>query len=122
MTAGRRYLLGLGAVAAATSALSFVLPHAERRSLWLALGTGLAVQGPLGWWLVRSLGTDRFLLVWATGIGTRVVLVGLWGLLVARTLRLHLAPALLALVAVLLAFLVVEVAVIYTRQAETEVR
>src|SRR2546422_7080747 len=30
---------------------SFVLPPADRRGLWAALGLALVVQGPLGWWL-----------------------------------------------------------------------
>jgi len=58
VTAGRRYLAGVATVAAATLALSFVLPPpAARTGVWVALAIALALQGPLGWWLVRAIGT-----------------------------------------------------------------
>jgi len=61
VTATGRYLVGVSAVAAAALLLSFVLPPDDRPGIRLALGIALAVQGPLGWWLVRAVGTDRFL-------------------------------------------------------------
>ena len=121
--AGRRYLLGLGAVVAGALILGFLLPREDRPGMWVGLGIALALQGPLGWWLVRTIGTERFLMVWVIGIGTRLVLVALHGLVVAPALGLPLAPALFALVGVLLSLLVVEVVVVYLgRGGEPEVR
>ena len=113
MTAHRGYLLGLGAVALGTLALSLALTPADRRPMWLALVVAFTVQAPLGWWLVRVLGTERFVLVWALGLGARLALVTLWALVVVPALGLALEPALFALVAVLLALLAVEVIVVY---------
>ena len=49
MTPGRRYLVGVIAVAAAALFLSFVLPRDTRTGVWLATALALIVQGPLGW-------------------------------------------------------------------------
>ncbi len=120
MTAGRRYLLGMTAVAAAALLLSFVLPSPDARTgVWLATALALVVQAPLGWWVVRAIGTERLQLVWAVGIAARFALVALCGLVVAPRLNLALAPLLFALVGVLMCCVVVEAAVVRTA---TEVR
>src|SRR5437899_12245903 len=108
MTLGRRYLVGVGAVAAAALLLSFVLPRDARTGVWLATALALIVQGPLGWWVVRAIGTERLQLVWAVGIAARFALVAACGLLVAPRLGLALAPLLFALVVVLMCCVVVE--------------
>jgi hypothetical protein len=122
VTAGRRYLVGLGAVALGALALCLVLPSQDRAEMAAVLGLALAVQGPLGWWLVRVIGTERFLLVWAIGIGTRLGLVALCALVVVPALELSLAPALFVLVGVLLSLLVVEAVVVGLGPAGTEAR
>ena len=122
MTAGRRYLLGVGSVAAALLILSAALGAEARVGVWVALGTALAVQGPLGWWLVRAIGSPRFLLAWAVGIAARFALVALFALVVAPRLRLALAPTLFALVCVLIGCVVVEALVVGARQRQAEVR
>ena len=76
MTPGRRYLVGVSAVAAAALLLSFVLPPEARTGVWLATALALLVQGPLGWWLVRAIGTERLQLVWAVGIAARFSQIG----------------------------------------------
>src|SRR6266850_3813587 len=119
MTAGRRYLIGVSAVAAAALSLSLVLPSDARTGVWLATALALVVQGPLGWWVVRAIGTERLQLVWAVGIAARFALVALCGLVVAPRLGLALAPLLFALVGVLMCCVVVEAAVVRTA---TEVR
>ncbi len=108
MTAGRRYLLGMAAVAAAAAALSLVLPSDARAGLRLALGVALLVQGPLGWWLVRAIGTERFLRVWAVGMAARFAALVACGLVVVPKLGLALAPTLVALVCILMACVLVE--------------
>ena len=112
MTAGRRYLVGVSAVAAAALVLSFVLPPDARTGVWLATVLALMVQGPLGWWVVRAIGTERLQLIWAIGIAARFALVAGCGLLVAPRLGLALAPLLFPLVGVLMCFLVVEAVVV----------
>ena len=119
MTAGRRYLLGVTTVAVAALLLSLVVPPDARTGLWLATALALIVQGPLGWSVVRAIGTERLQLVWAVGIAARFALVALCGLVVAPRLNLALAPLLFALVGVLMCCVVVEAAVVRTA---TEVR
>src|SRR6266496_957760 len=119
MTAGRRYLVGVTTVAVAALLLSLVVPPPDARTgLWLATALALIVQGPLGWWVVRAIGTERLQLIWAIGIAARFVLVAGCGLLVAPRLGLALAPLLFPLVGVLMCFLVVEAVVV---RAATEV-
>ena len=125
MTATGRYLVGVSAVAAAALLLSFVLPPDDRPGIRLALGIALAVQGPLGWWLVRAVGTDRFLRVWAAGIVARLAVVAACALVIAPKLGLALEPTLFALVGVLMGFVVVEALVVRTGDTgrrRTEVR
>ena len=112
MSVGRRYLVGVVMVAAATLALSFVLPPAGRRGAWLALAIAFAVQGPLGWWLVRAIGTERFLLVWTAGIATRLAVVAACGLVIVPRLGLELGATLVTLVAVLMSCVIVEALVV----------
>ena len=119
MTPGRRYLVGVSAVAAAALLLSFVLPPEDRTGVWVAMALALLVQGPLGWWLVHAIGTERLQLVWAVGIAARFALVAACGLLVAPRLGLALAPLLFPLVGVLMCCVVVEAVVV---GAGTEVR
>ena len=118
MTAGRRYLVGVSAVAAGALILSFVLPPDARTGVWLATVLALVVQGPLGWWVVRAIGTERLQLVWAIGIAARFALVAAAGFVVAPRLGLALAPLLFALVGVLMCCVVVEAVVV---RAATEV-
>jgi len=112
MTAGRRYLVGVTAVAAAALLLSFVVPADARTGLWLATALALIVQGPLGWWVVRAIGTERLQLIWAVGIAARFALVATGGVVVAPKLGLALGPLLFPLVGVLMCFLVVEAIVV----------
>src|SRR6266480_77759 len=119
MTAGRRYLVGLSAVAAAALLLSLVLPPDTRTGVWLATTVALMVQGPLGWRVVRAIGTERLQLVWAVGMAARFALVAACGLVVAPRLGLALAPLLLTLVGVLMCCVVVEVVLV---RATTAVR
>ncbi len=110
--AGRRYLVGMAVVATAALALGLAVPPAARPGVWLALGVAVAVQGPLGWWLVRSIGTERFLLVWATGIAARLAVVVTCALVVVPTLGLTVGPTLVALVGVLMGCVVLEAIVV----------
>ncbi|HEX4600572.1 MAG TPA: hypothetical protein VH116_04185 [Gemmatimonadales bacterium] len=122
MTTSRRYLLSVAAVAAAVAGLSLVLPAEPARAVRLALGVALIVQGPLGWWLVRTIGTERFLWAWAIGIGARLTVVAACALVVVPQLGTPLEPTLFALVAVLIAFVVIEAGVARPGREGTEVR
>ena len=70
------------------------------------------VQGPLGWWLVRSLGTPGFVGAWVVGMAARVALLVLAAFVLAPVFHWALEPFLLALAGVLVGLLFVEVIVV----------
>lgn len=110
MTANaRRYLAGVALVAVATGAVALLVPGERGRGAWFGLTLALLVQAPLGWWLVSTLGTARFLTAWIVGMGARVGSVALAGFVILPALRWPLGPGLVGLAAVLLALLGVEV-------------
>jgi hypothetical protein len=119
VSVGPRYGIGLAAVTAVAALASHWLSPDARRSLVVALGLALGVQGPLGWWLIRSTGSRRFLAVWAIGLGTRLALLAVVALIVAPALGWALGPLLLPLAALLLALLLVEGIVMASARAET---
>jgi heme A synthase len=108
VTAAGRYLLGLAATAAG-AALATGAARADIRAeiAWGAL-TGLVLQAPLGWWVVQSIGTERFVLTWGLGMLVRLTAVAIAALVVVPLTRWQAGPMLGALVAVLVALLVVE--------------
>lgn len=112
MTPGGRYLAGLGLVVGAAAAVGAALGPGVRAGVWLAAGLALVVQGPLGWWLVRSVGTPRLLAVWAIGMLARLILLGGTAFVVLPATGLEPAPALVALAVLLILLLFLEGAVL----------
>jgi hypothetical protein len=108
VSAGARYLVGTALMALVAMAAGTIVPAFWRPGWWLALGIGLVVQAPLGWWLMTSIGTERFLAVWVLGILMRLMTVALVGLVAVPALGLPAAPALLALAGFLVASLALE--------------
>ncbi|MGE0354217.1 MAG: hypothetical protein AB7I33_15340 [Gemmatimonadales bacterium] len=122
MSTGRFYLAGLFGITVLVLAISRWLPAEARPGVWVALGIGLAVQGPLGWWLVRAVGTPRFLGVWALGMGARFAVLGLMALVVFPRLSWPVAPALITLAAVLVVLLFFEGIVVWFKHSRTQAR
>ncbi|MFL5403539.1 MAG: hypothetical protein ACJ8BF_12050 [Gemmatimonadales bacterium] len=118
----RRYLLGMGGIALLSSGLVAFAPPAWRTGLWVALGLALAVQLPLGTWLLRSLGSDRFLAVWVLGMLMRLVLVGVAGLVLYPAFHWPAAPGLVSLVLILMASLALEGLVLLLEFREGDAR
>jgi hypothetical protein len=71
---------------------------------------GLLVQAPLGWWTLRSIGTEKFQLVWFGGMVLRLVLIGVAAVVLSRQHRWEAVAFLLTLVATLVILLLVEAA------------
>lgn len=88
-------------------ALRFV-PAAEHGAVWIALLASILVQGPLGWWVISAVGTQRFLLVWGLGLLARLFLVGLMAVVVGPAFGLAATPLLVTLAGLLAALLLVE--------------
>jgi hypothetical protein len=108
MTAGRGYSIGLGLVATATLVMAALVPGDLRRGSLTALGLAFVIQAPLGWLVVRSLGTPRLMGVWGLGIVVRFALLGITALLLTPLFGWPLVAFLLPLAGVLVALLGVE--------------
>jgi heme A synthase len=110
MMAFRRYLLGLTMVATLGIVVVAVAKPPLRKEIAAGELLGLLIQAPLGWWTLRSIGTDRFQLVWLGGMVIRLAAVALAALVLAGEYRWNAGALLLALVATLLVLLLVEAA------------
>lgn len=97
-----------------------VLPPAARAGWWPALVLALAVQAPLGWWVIRSLGGPSFLVAWGAGLLARFGLVGLVAFVLVPQLGWPAAATLLSLVGLLVALLAVESVVVMLEQSHAE--
>ncbi|HTC24692.1 MAG TPA: hypothetical protein VK688_10030 [Gemmatimonadales bacterium] len=122
MSAGARYLCGMLALGVGGVAVVRALPSPWRAGWLLALGITLLVQGPLGWWLVSSLGRERFFAVWVLGMLLRLLVVAVTGLLVVPALGWSAAPVMLALVGFLVVSLALEGIVSAFQYSRTPVR
>lgn len=117
---GTLYAAGLLLIAGTAGAASLAAGPAAGQGIRRALAAVLLVQGPLGWWLVRSLGTDRLLAVWALGILTRFVLVGLAAFVAVPLLGWAPEPLLVSLVVLLVACLGLEGLMLARGQSQTD--
>jgi hypothetical protein len=108
MTVAHRYLAGLMA-AGLLGALAVLLARPSLRGeIGAGVLAGLLVQAPLGWWTLRSIGTERFQLVWMGGMVFRLAVVGFAALVLAPLYGWDSGAMLLALVATLMVLLMVE--------------
>jgi heme A synthase len=122
MTAGRRYLSGLLLVVVIGLVVVFtVSPEIGREVAW-GIGIAVLVQAPLGWWTVRSVGTERFQLVWVLGMVIRLAVVAIAGLILVPELRWELVATMAALVATMLVLLVVEVVAVLGKNSAIKAR
>jgi hypothetical protein len=108
VTLRRRYLVGVGLVAVGGVGVLLMLPPAIRADAARGAATALALQAPLGWWALRSIGTPRFQLVWAMGMVIRLAGVAAAALVLVPALGWDGVPVLGALVAALVLLLLVE--------------
>ncbi len=108
MRLGLRYLTGVAVVAAGGAIATALVPAAERAVVGWGVGVGLVLQTPLGWWALRSIGTDRFMAVWGLGMLTRLTVVVVVGVAVLPVLGRRAGSMLGSMVGVLVALLLVE--------------
>ena len=122
MTAGRRYAVGLLLTALVAAGVTVLLPAAVRREARIALLLALAVQVPLGWWLVESVGTSRMPAVWVAGMLARLGLVALAGLVLVPALGLRADGMLVPLALLLMVFVLLEGVVLMMQHSRVESR
>jgi hypothetical protein len=111
MTVAGRYLTGLAAVGAGGVVAGF-LAGPSRIAVWIAAAVALTLQGPLGWWLIRSIGRPGFLRVWGLGLLGRFGLLGVAGAVLLVSMKAHTEAVLITLAGALVALLGVEVVVL----------
>jgi hypothetical protein len=122
VTARGRYVTALAAVAALGAAIVGLVSPAVRQEVAGGIGLGLLVQAPLGWLTVRSVGTDRFQMVWGVGMVVRLALVALAGLVLVPALRWQMVPTMAGLVGTILGLLMVEVLTVLRQNSEIKER
>ena len=108
MRLGLRYLTGVAMVAAGGAVVTAAVPAPDRAVVGWGIVIGLVLQTPLGWWAIRSIGTDRFMAVWGLGMLVRLTVVGVVGFAVLPVLGRRAGPMLGSMVGVLVALLLVE--------------
>jgi hypothetical protein len=97
-----------------------MLDPGGRPGAWLALGLTLAIQAPLGYWLLVRVRSGSALTVWALGMLARAGLVGLMGLVLLPVLGWPLTPGLVMLVSLLMALLLLESGVLWWEHLRSE--
>jgi hypothetical protein len=105
---GLRYLTGVAMIAAGGAVMAAVVPAADRAVVGWGIVIGLVLQTPLGWWAIRSIGTDRFMAVWGLGMLVRLTVVAVVGFAVLPVLGRRAGSMLGPMVGVLVALLLVE--------------
>jgi 4-amino-4-deoxy-L-arabinose transferase-like glycosyltransferase len=105
---GPRYLTGVALVAAGGAIVAAAAPAADRAVVGWGIVIGLVLQTPLGWWAIRSIGTDRFMAVWGLGMLVRLTVVAVVGFAVLPVLGRRAGSMLGSMVGVLVALLLVE--------------
>jgi heme A synthase len=108
VTLGLRYLAGVAGVAALGAVLVAVVPATDRAAVGWGVVVGLVLQTPLGWWAIRSIGTERFVVIWGLGMLVRFASVLVAGLVVLPVLGRRAGAMLGSMVGVLVALLLVE--------------
>jgi hypothetical protein len=108
VTLARRYVAGVGAVAAVGLGVVAVAPAGSRPGMVWGLIAGVLLQAPLGWWTLRAIGTERFLTLWGLGILVRLSVVAIAAFATIPALGDAAAPMLVTMVGILVALLLVE--------------
>jgi hypothetical protein len=111
VTLAGSYIAGVAAVGAAGVVAVAAAPVAWRPGIAWGLAAGLLLQAPVGWWTLRAIGTERFLMVWGLGTLARLAIVAIAAFAVIPALGDEAAPMLVTMVGTLVALLLVEGAV-----------
>jgi hypothetical protein len=106
-----RYVVGVVAVGAAGLVALALVPASARTGVTWGLAVGLLLQSPLGWWTLRAVGTERFLMVWGLGMLVRFGVVAVAAFALMNAPEPLAAPMLTTMVGTLVALLLVEGAV-----------
>jgi heme A synthase len=95
-------------VAGVAAGVTGAVPGELRVEVGWGAAVGLLLQAPLGWWALRSIGTERFFAVWTLGMIVRFAVVGIAGLVLFPAIGGRAGPMIESMVGVLVALLLVE--------------
>jgi hypothetical protein len=102
------YLAGSVLVCGAGLVVALLTGSTIQTDLLWGVGLAALLQIPLGWFTIRSIGTNRFQLVWSSGMLARLAMVALTALVLVPANGWRVGSVLGALVATLVALLLVE--------------
>jgi hypothetical protein len=108
VTLRARYVTGVGVVGAAGVLAVAVSPAPARTGALWGLAVGLLLQTPLGWWTLRTVGSERFLMVWGLGMLVRFGVVAVAAVALMSAPERLATPMLVTMVGTLVALLLVE--------------
>jgi hypothetical protein len=111
--------MGVGVLWAVAWAVSEMLPPELRVPVRATLAMGAALQLPLGWWLISSVGSERWLVPWVVGILARLTGLAVIGLVVMPSLGWQPESPLLAVVLLFVGTLLIEGLVLWTEHFGT---
>ena len=120
MKPARTYLLGLALVALIMTGVVLRFSETSRPSGFAMIALGVLVQGPLGWWMVKSVGTPRFIGAWVMGMLARFGLLAVAAFLIFPLMHWSLSPGLIVLAGVLFAMLLLEGLVVWMVHSQAE--
>jgi hypothetical protein len=116
----KTYLIGLALVAVMMTGVVFRFSEASRPSSFAMIALGVLVQGPLGWWMVKAVGTPRFIGAWVMGMLARFGLLAVAAFLIFPLMHWSLSPGLIVLAVVLFAMLLLEGLVVWIVHSQAE--
>ena len=108
MSLAGRYVAGVAVVGAAGLLAVAAAPAGVRSAIVWGLAVGLLLQAPLGWWTLRSVGTERFLSIWGLGMLVRFAMVAVAAFALMQAGPDVATPMLVTMVGTLVALLLVE--------------
>ena len=120
MKPANTYLTGLALVTAIMAGVVLRFSEASRPAGFAMIVLGLLVQGPLGWWMIKAVGTPRFISVWVMGMLARFGLLAVAAFLIFPLLHWSLSPGLVVLAVVLFAMLLLEGMVVWMVHSQAE--
>jgi hypothetical protein len=116
----RTYLIGLAFVAVIMTGVVLRFSETSRPSGFAMIALGVLVQGPLGWWMVKAVGSPRFIGVWVMGMLARFGLLAVAAFLIFPLMHWSLSPGLIVLAVVLFAMLLLEGLVVWIVHSQAE--
>lgn len=120
MSGARLYGAGLLLIAVVATLVALRFTGDVRTAMLAMALAAMVIQGPLGWWMIRSVGTPQFLVAWVAGMLVRLGILGVAALVVLPLFHWPRTPGLLVLAGVLFTMLLLEGLVIWLEHSRVK--